>query len=82
MAMRFSNPPDRTRVVLVSRASYQAPLPGRRQRVPDARVSADVAPLGLVKALLFRLRIFASFCVNGAVFALFSLQFGFVSGPF
>ena len=28
MAMRFCNPPDRSRVVSVSRASYQAPLPG------------------------------------------------------
>jgi len=82
MAMRSCNPPDRTRVVYVSRASYQAPVPGRRRRAPCARVPAHVAPLGLVKILLFRLPIFASFCANGAVFALFSLQFGFVSGPF
>jgi hypothetical protein len=82
MAMRSCNPPDRTRVVSVSRARYQAPLPGPRRRVPCPRVPAHVAPLGLVKALPFRLRIFASFCVNGAVSALLILQFGFVSGLF
>jgi hypothetical protein len=82
MAIRSCNPPDRTQVVSVSRASYQAPLPGPRRRVSCARVPAHVAPLGLVKARLFRLRVFASFCANGAVSALFNLLFGFVSGPF
>jgi hypothetical protein len=50
--------------------------------VPYARGSAHVAPLVLVKTIPFRLRIFASFCARRAVFAPFSLQFGFVSGPF
>ena len=66
----------------VSRARYQAPVPGPRRRVPYARVPAHVAPLGVVKTLPFRLWTFASFCANGALFALLSLQFGFVSGPF
>jgi hypothetical protein len=73
MAMPFCNPPDRTRVVWVSRASYQAPVPGHRRRILYARVPAHVAPLGLVKTRPLRLQIFASFCANGAVFAPFSL---------
>ena len=46
------------------------------------KFNLHVASLGLVKTRVFRLRIFASFCANCAVFALFSLQFGFVSGLF
>jgi hypothetical protein len=46
------------------------------------KFNLHVAPLGLVKTCVFRLRIFASFCANGAVFALFGLQFSFVSGLF
>jgi len=55
-----------------------APPPG----VPYATTPAHVAPLVLVKTRLLRLRIFASFCANCAVFALFRLQFGFVLGLF
>ena len=65
-------------------ASYRCREPGigHRRGVPYARVWVHVAPLGLVKGRPFRLRIFASFCASCAILALFSLQFGFVSGAF
>ena len=66
----------------MSRSRYQAPVPWHRQPLPYATVSAHVAPLGPVRTLPFPLRSFASFCANGDVFALFSLQFSFVSGFF